>query len=311
VRLSEKEKQVTVRSTGRGCGGPSTMPVIWLASFPKSGNTWMRFLLARLLFGPVASSAELECLIPDIHEPRMGPDAPPCRLHQGHLLLKTHWTFDVAEQQGRRTAGAIYLVRDPRDMLVSLFRYFRATTPAARDRLLTNFVETGGSTPEFVGFGFGNWRQHVESWLVAAPRRVPVLLVRYEDMLARPRAELRRLAEALGMEVEDGELDACIEDSRIDRLRAIEQRDARTGTGVFGRLARSKGEGFTFFPSGRAGSHRELLRRSELRLLEPLFEPWLTHLGYEAGSSAKADGTAVTSRTLADTAVGNPRPTPG
>jgi len=135
--------------------------------------------------------------------------------------------------------------------------------------------------------------------------------VRYEDMLARPRTELRRLAEAFGKKAGDSELEACIEDSRIDRLRAIEQRDATTGTGVLGRLARSKGEGFTFFPSGRAGSHRELLRRSELRLLDPLFEPWLTRLGYEPASSAKADGTASASRTLADTAVGSSRAAPG
>ncbi len=297
-------------STGKGCGGPSATPVIWLASFSKSGNTWMRFLLARLLFGPVASSAELECLVPDIHAPT-GAAGTPWRLHHGHLLLKTHWTFNVSRNQGWRMAGAIYIVRDPRDMLASLLRYFQATSPPARDRVLANFVETGGSTPEFVRFGFGNWCQHVESWLVEAPRRVPVHLVRYEDMLARPRTELRRLAEAFGRKAGDSELEACIEDSRIDRLRAIEQRDAATGTGGLGRLAKARGEGFTFFPSGRAGTHRELLRRSELRLLEPLFEPWLTRLGYQPTSSAETSAAAASGRVLAGTAVGNMRAAAG
>ncbi len=280
---------------GKGCGDSSTMPVIWLASFPKSGNTWMRFLLARLLFGPVASSAELESLVPDIHAPMAGIPAAPCRLHHGHLLLKTHWAFNVAESRGRQPAGAIYLVRDPRDVLVSLIRYFEATAPAMRDRLLATFIETGGSMPEFLRLGFGTWCQHVEGWLAEAPRRIPVHLVRYEDMLARPLTELRRLAEALGRTVGDSELEACIEDCRIDRLRAIEQCDAVAGVGSLGKLAKDRSEGFTFFPSGRAGTHRELLRRSELQLLEHLFEPWLTRLGYEPIPPAEARATAAAS----------------
>lgn len=42
--------------------------IIWLGSYPKSGNTWMRFLLANLYFEPVESSAELSSMIPDIHD---------------------------------------------------------------------------------------------------------------------------------------------------------------------------------------------------------------------------------------------------
>ncbi len=279
---SEKEDQVPVGGTGRGRGDSSATPVIWLASFPKSGNTWLRFLLARLLFGPVADSADLETMIPDSHVPISAGSASECRRHRGNLLLKTHWTSDTAGVRARRTVRVIYLVRDPRDVFASLARYFEATKPPARDRLLAAFVESGGSTPEFLGHGFGTWRRHVESWLVDAARQVPVHLVRYEDLRARPREELRRLAAALDRETDDAELEACVEESRIERLRAIERRDMAAGVGVFGRLAGLRGRGFTFFPCGRVGSHRELLRPHELRLLVPLFEPWLGELGYGA-----------------------------
>jgi len=263
----------------------STPGVVWIASFPKSGNTWLRFLLARLLFGPLDSSAELDRRIPDVHAGTPNTQPPSYR---GRVFVKTHWMFDVAPMRRRRTAAAIYLLRDPRDMFVSLMRYTKATTPSDRDRLLASFVECGGSMPLFLQFGFGSWTQHVESWLVRAAARIPVHTVRYENMLARPKSELRGLARALGLDVADAVLEACIEDTRIERLREIERRDAHSAAGCLGRLARSRGEGFTFFPNGRAGAHRDLLFAHERSLLDSQFEPWLSRLGYGSAVSARA-----------------------
>ena len=146
------------------------LPVVWVASFPKSGNTWLRFLLARLLFGPLDSSAELDRRIPDVHSSTPNRTPPS---HRGHVFVKTHWMFDVAPMRRWRTAAAIYILRDPRDMFVSLMRYTKATTPSDRDRLLVSFVECGGSMPLFLQFGFGSWTQHVESWLGRAASRSP------------------------------------------------------------------------------------------------------------------------------------------
>lgn len=280
-----------------GHPGGSTPGVVWLASFPKSGNTWLRFLLARLLFGPLDSSAELDRRIPDVH-PGMPNTQPPS--YRGHVFLKTHWMFDVAPMRRWRTAGAIYVLRDPRDMFVSLMRYTKSTTPSERDRLLASFVECGGSLPLYLQFGFGGWARHVESWLVRAAARIPVHTVRYENMLARPKAELRRLARALELDVTDAELEACIEDTRLERLREIERRDARNAAGCLGRLAQARGEGFTFFPNGRAGVHRDVLSPRERGLLEAQFEPWLSRLGYGSAPSARAgalpEGDAMPAR---------------
>src|SRR5882757_11182682 len=48
--------------------------VVWIASYPKSGNTWLRFLICNLAFGPVESAAQLNQLAPDLHELREEPN---------------------------------------------------------------------------------------------------------------------------------------------------------------------------------------------------------------------------------------------
>ncbi len=265
-------------------------PVVWLASFPKSGNTWLRFLLARLLFGPLESSAELARRIPDVQEgrPRHLP-----QLFRGRLFLKTHWTFGERILRGWRNAAAVLLVRDPRDAVISMMRYVEVRSRFDRDQFLADFIGAGGNLPEFLQLGFGTWKEHLESWLVHAPQRFPVHLMRYEDLLADSKNELRRLAEALGIEAEDSELEASVADCRIERLRTIESRDAAAGTGPLGRLARFRHKGFTFFPRGQAGTHLEELSHCEREMLDRIFEPWLSRMGYGSGGQRQDAKVAV------------------
>ena len=62
--------------------------IIWIASYPKSGNTWVRFMLANLIYGSQASAASLAALIPDIHETGSGAIGV-----GGARLFKTHFLF--------------------------------------------------------------------------------------------------------------------------------------------------------------------------------------------------------------------------
>jgi hypothetical protein len=60
--------------------------VVWIASYPKSGNTWLRFLACNLVFGPVDSAARLAQLAPDVHELNGA-----CEIHSPRVLMKTHF----------------------------------------------------------------------------------------------------------------------------------------------------------------------------------------------------------------------------
>lgn len=42
--------------------------IVWIASYPRSGNTWVRFLIANLLYKRITASSELQSFVPDVHE---------------------------------------------------------------------------------------------------------------------------------------------------------------------------------------------------------------------------------------------------
>src|ERR1700691_3950002 len=98
---------------------------VWIASYPKSGNTWVRFLVSHLLFGPLDSAATLNRLVPDIHELGAAVEAP-----STPVLMKTHFPYSPALPLAMQTAGAIYVVRDPADVMLSNY-YYRKRSGAA------------------------------------------------------------------------------------------------------------------------------------------------------------------------------------
>src|SRR5262245_64756041 len=93
--------------------------IVWLASYPKSGNTWVRFLLANLMVGDVTASEQVKIQIPDIHEGITGQ-----HLFGGHTtIIKTHWKFWTGFPLREDTIGAIYVLRHPIDVLESNQNY--------------------------------------------------------------------------------------------------------------------------------------------------------------------------------------------
>ncbi len=143
--------------------------IVWIASYPKSGNTWVRFLACNLLYGPQESASSLNHLVPDIHE--LGEHLP--RLTSGGGVLKTHFVCSPNLPLLNRTAGAIYVVREPGDVLTSNYHYSRRSSGEADDsqkdfdRYFDSFVRNRGDV-RWTGLGMGSWEQNVLSWLGTA-----------------------------------------------------------------------------------------------------------------------------------------------
>ena len=148
---------------------------IFLVSFPKSGNTWTRFLLANLRYPEQpATFANIDRLVPD----PTGTTKRDFDRMPRPRIIKSHECFDP------RYPRVIYIVRDPRDVVVSQYHYHRKLRKIADDSPIENFVARflAGDLPH------GSWGQNVSTWLATSEGNPSFLLLRYEDMVADPPA---------------------------------------------------------------------------------------------------------------------------
>lgn len=90
--------------------------IVWIASYPKSGNTWLRFLIAHLAHGELERSGDLQARVPDAHKVR---DWSASKV-SGAEFIKTHWLPRHLPKQFT-TAGLVYIARNPFDVIASNF----------------------------------------------------------------------------------------------------------------------------------------------------------------------------------------------
>ncbi len=219
-------------------------PVVWLASYPRSGNTWVRFLLANLMDTPVTNSAAMAQRVPDLHRgwPTLDPAQP-------FACIKTHYRPDRLSTAPMLTGrpltqgGAILLVRHPVPVMASNLRYFLARVVLAPDgptraeqtaAFISHWTAEGGFRP-WTEQGFGTWADHVATWRQQAAH-LPVMMLRYEDLQADPEREVTRLAHFLGLP--DSRVAAAIAHSDFETLQRLEDQERQAGVpGILGQRA--------------------------------------------------------------------------
>lgn len=211
----------------------------FLTSYPRSGNTWVRFLIANLLHPREDIQwTDVQEVIPDIYKvARRTIDRLP-----DPRLLKSHEYFDP------RYPRVIYVVRDPRDVAVSYFHFQAKVGLLTQDAHIATFVRLflDGSVD-----GFGTWAEHVESWLSTRGDTGSFLLIRYEDLLAEPLRTLTQIAEFLHLDANEESMVMANELSTLERVKAAERAVAHEGLPASSSV--------TFARTGRSGSWREEL----------------------------------------------------
>lgn len=264
--------------------------IIWLASFPKSGNTWTRVLLANY-FMPPGEAPDINTL----HRFTTGDTRQDFfdRVHgkpyvarnfdewlmirpkvmraiaaskPGHHFVKTHCQcrpigpYDLIPPE--TTAAAIYIMRNPFDVVLSYARHMNEDVDSAITRMTdpkaVNIRPSG--ICEFVG----RWDEHIETWL-GAPG-LPLHVMRYEDMLADIEGQMRALLGFLRVPVQDGQMRRAIRAASFDSLKKQEQQK-----GFRERPAEMK----QFFKTGRAGGWRNELNPEQVGRLRTAFLPML------------------------------------
>lgn len=184
---------------------------VFLTSYPKSGNTWMRFMLAEVLSGNGFSVTfeTIESHIPEIHQYT----ARELDRHPEPRLFKSHAPFD------RRYGRVIYIVRDPRDVAVSFYHFRTKRGIVEADYPIGEHVE------EFLDgmHVYGTWAEHVGGWLGAREHRSDFHWLRYEDMQDDALAELRDACRFLELDVSSETLRRAVTKSSADRMRRLER----------------------------------------------------------------------------------------
>ena len=205
----------------------SPKPITWIASYPKSGNTWVRFMLLNLLYGPQDSTEKLDALIPDIHK-LTGPEI---RLPaNARVLIKTHFQLSPSMPLFNHSGGFIYVVRNPMDVMMSNLNYAFTlhgieNNPAVRNRIKEQYIEQFTvlrGDPNWIRLGRGSWVDHVRSWIGNEPG-LPNLVLKYEEMLADPVGQLGSISRFLNLGSSAAELQAAVANSTFGRMKAIEE----------------------------------------------------------------------------------------
>lgn len=269
--------------------------IIWLASYPKSGNTWMRAFLHNLLVNakepadinslhyftlgegnaqhyrpfdsrPLSTLSEREvmALRPKVHEllTRASPDS---------VFVKTHHFLGEIDGMPlitmEHTAGAIYMVRNPLDVALSYANHFGVSM----DQTIAELANDGtGSKPSDRNARqyYGSWSLNVKSW---TQQEVPTLhVVRYEDMQDRAFETFARVAQFLGLNPPNERLERAIANSSFGALQA-QERDR----GFVERTEHTR-----FFREGKSGAWKSSLSERHVAQIVSDHREQMERFGY-------------------------------
>lgn len=270
--------------------------ILWLASYPKSGNTWLRAFLANYL-GDGATPAEINRLAEfsysDAREsyyvgaagrpvagtgvdvilrlrPRVLQALATAR--PGHVFVKTHWVLasieGIATIPAELSAGAIYVARNPLDTCVSFAHHFGLPLANAVKAIAFAGLKTTGQAGQVAQI-ISDWSSHAQSWL--DPPDIAVHLIRYEDMHAVPQETFGGALRFLGLEPVVDRLDAALSRSAFAVLAEQERR-----SGFIEASRKSQ----AFFRRGKVGAWRDALTEEQAQSIVERHRPMMRRLGY-------------------------------
>jgi len=243
----------------RGYKGPGRFLNIldtdfFIVSYPKSGNTWVRFIVANMLYeSKEISFNNIEKLIPDVYinrerafnslsEPR---------------FFKSHEYFDP------RMKNVIYIVRDPRDVAVSLFFYLKKIKSIDKDEDINSFINKmlrGDYDAKF-----GSWGDNVGSWYGSRNKLRRILFVKYESLIKNTKNEYERIADFIGKKFSDIELLEIIAKTSFNNMSNLEKSDSDW------KPNKNSDKSISFVRSGKEGEGRKMIQAN---MQEDIFDIW-------------------------------------
>jgi hypothetical protein len=270
--------------------------IVWLASYPKSGNTWIRAFLANLIanrsdpvplndlakycddearpefFNIVAGKPSTELSVEEIAAIRPRVHAFIAANARGTRFVKTHNYAGAFAghplHNAEVTAGAIYVVRNPLDVAVSMTHHFGLTVDQAIERLGNEQVATANDAM-FVTQLLGSWSFNVKSWADHESERI--LVLRYEDLIEKPAKHFAKVARLVGIGQDRARIERAVKHAAFGTLSSLEKKHG---------FIEVSDKATRFFRTGRMNQWREALNREQAQRVVDAHREQMGRFGY-------------------------------
>ena len=284
--------------------------IIWLASYPKSGNTWLRFYIISLLMGKQTNlnlnhlraimnyphSTQFEDLVSDLFDfdeiaKNWITSQNKINSNKNIRFFKTHNMLGKFRgnlfTNSENTLGSIYIVRDPRNVVTSVKNHYSLSNYEEATKFIFNENQVLSlsdrqkdlylKSKKFPLTQFvGSWKTHYLSW---KNMKKNYLLVRYEDLVESPKNEFTKIADFVGnllkLKFTEDQIDNAISLSSFDKLEKMEKDNGFTESTFDKDGKRNK-----FFFLGPKNDWKKILNNNTSSLIEKEFEGEMKELKY-------------------------------
>jgi len=270
--------------------------IIWLASYPKSGNTWLRAFISALIGLDTISEAgkfanfSTQCNARNTFATTFAGETPPPTEHTNawrlpfqkklsdaagadRVFCKTHCRYAGADGEvlfaTDAALRAILVVRNPIDVCASLTNHFGVGVPVAIDMINNPKASMARNSKLNFETPLGDWSAFNRSWL--AERDIPLMVLRYEDMFFQPETVFPMVANEIFGITDQARIEVAMNNAAFGELQGREQR--------FG-FDERPGRAERFFWKGRPWHGLETLSKAEQRTVWARHKPMAEKLGY-------------------------------
>jgi len=278
--------------------------IIWIASYPKSGNTWVRSLLSAYLYSDngsfdfsllkhilkFPSKKKFEYFTKDFSNIKKISEywiaaQDRINLYNGNksIFLKTHSALCTLENNSftnkRNTQAVIYVVRDPRNVITSLSNHYSSNIEESFNFMTNNkkMITMGGEDLGICEI-LGGWSQHYQSWKNI--KFAPVLIVKYENLIKNTNSSLEEIInfikKFIDIKVDNKKILKTVESCNFKNLRKMEQEEGFDEAAYSEKL----GKKVNFFNLGKENDWKNLLNPEIEKKIRTAFKNEMRELNY-------------------------------
>jgi hypothetical protein len=270
--------------------------IVWLASYPKSGNTWMRVFLNNYLSAP-GTGADLDSLdvltlggsskssfkvvakrpVPHLTDAETMQLTPMAHMYMasrqpGPVFVKTHNInapqLGVPMITPEVTSAAVYIVRNPLDVVISVADHYGMSLDKAID-FMSNVSANTAEDEKMVRQVFSTWSNHVQSWTEGA--FFPVETIRYEDMLDKPTSSFKKVLQLVNIKPDTASLKKAI---KLSSFKVLQNKERKSGFSERSRYSKA------FFRSGTSGQWKNTLSPDQVNRIIEAHHPQMVRFNY-------------------------------